>query len=338
MSTSNLIDTVEKLENVVGKTPPAMHLKVIDHLDAGALRWIALARLMFAAFQGSPGIALTIGGGDAGFASGNTRELRIPTPALDDPSLAQPGKAFGSLFLIPGIGETLRVNGKVMAVEADHLRVAVEECYGHCAKALIRSNLWSVQLTHDASGDLRGVVTASRFLALATLDTEGHADVSPKGDPSGSLAHLDGTTLSFADRPGNRRIDSFRNILVQPNVALTLLVPGTSKTVLIRGKATLTTDQTLRNGFVVRDKIPLLAILVETSTIESRNSMALERAKLWPVLGTPAIDAAKLFVEHIKLNRDGGLGASLAKATLSITGVPNLLKKGLEKDYKENLY
>jgi hypothetical protein len=72
--------------------------------------------------------------------------------------------------------------------------------------------------------------------------------------------------------------------------------------------------------------------------IELRDSLALARAKLWPVATASTIEPSKLFVEHIKLNRKGGLGASLAKVALSIPDVPGLLKKGLDKDYKENLY
>ncbi len=336
--TKSVIGSVEALESVVGKTPGAMHLKVIDHLDAGALSWIASAPVMFAAFQDSVGIAVTIGGGDAGFAAGNAHELRIPAAALDDPALAQPGKAFGSLLLIPGIGETLRINGKVAAANASEVRIAVEECYGHCAKALIRSDLWAAQPTDNVPDDPESFVAAGRFLALGTLDARGHADLSPKGDPSGSLARLDGDSIYFADRPGNRRVDSFRNILVQPNVSLALLVPGSTKVALMRGKAVLTTDETLRGKFAVQNEVPLLAVQVETHALVLRNSTALERAKLWPVTAKPAIEPAKLFVEHIKLNRDSSIGASLANAALSIPGVPSLLKKGLDKDYKENLY
>ncbi|MEI9988578.1 MAG: pyridoxamine 5'-phosphate oxidase family protein [Rhizomicrobium sp.] len=334
----SVIDSIEALEGVVGKTPGAMHLKVIDHLDAGALRWIGLAPLMFAAFQDAAGIAVTLGGGKMGFASGNMRELRLPVAALDDPALAKPGKAFGSLFLIPGIGETLRINGKVVAIDANDVRITVEECYGHCAKALIRSDLWAAQPTTQVSDDPAAFVSASRFMALATLGTQSRADLSPKGDPSGSLAHLHGAVLSFADRPGNRRVDSFRNILAQPDVALALLVPGSTIVAVIRGEATLTADETLRGKFAVQSKIPLLAVQVETRAITLRDSAALHRANLWPVGTPPPIEPAKLFVEHIKLNRDEGLGASLAKAALSIPGVQGLLKKGLDKDYKDNLY
>jgi predicted pyridoxine 5'-phosphate oxidase superfamily flavin-nucleotide-binding protein len=331
------IDTIAALEAVIGKTPPPMHLKVIDHLDAGALRWVAQSPLAFIGFGADAGIGLTLAGGVPGFATADAHTLRLPVAALDHPDLARPGSPFGSLFLLPGIGETLRVNGRVAGIEADHIRFAVEECYGHCAKALIRSELWAAQPI-PAPDDPATFVAACRFVALATISAEGRADFSPKGDPAGCMARLDGDVLWFADRPGNRRVDSFRNIVEQPDVALALLIPGASRIALVRGRAQLTTDQSAREYFTVRDKTPLLAIRVEIETIALHDSPALARADLWPLHAVSDIDPAKLFVEHIKLNKVGGVGAALARASLSVPGMTGLLKKGLEKDYKDNLY
>jgi len=336
--TDTAITTVEALEGVIGKTPPPMHLKVIDHLDPGALRWISRSPLMFAGFGDGSGVGVTLAGGAHGFASGDARELRLPVALLDNPALARPGAAFGSLFLLPGIGETLRVNGRVTSVDGDEIRIAVDECYGHCGKALIRSEFWSAQPIASAPDDITAFVADSRFLALATIGAEGHADLSPKGDPAGCMAQLDGDTLWFVDRPGNRRVDSFRNIIERPRVALALLIPGAAQIAVLRGDARLITDEAARARFTVQDKTPLLAIRVDISAIELRASPALERANLWPVHAQTDIDPATLFVEHIKLNKTTGIGATLARASLSVPGVTGLLKKGLDKDYKENLY
>lgn len=332
-----IIDTIAALEGVVGKTPPPMRLKVIDHLDAGALRWIGQSPLMFAGFGADGSIGVTLAGGAPGFAAGDAREMNLPLAFVDDPALARPGAAFGALFLLPGIGETLRVNGRVTDIEADHVRIAVEECFGHCAKALIRSELWAAQPA-QAPDDPAGLVSASRFMALATIGAQGHADLSPKGDPAGCMACLDGDVLWFADRPGNRRVDSFRNIVEHPDVALALLVPGARRIAVVRGRARLTTDEAARARFAVKDKTPLLAIRVEIEALALHESAALARANLWPVDEQSDIDPAKLFVEHIKLNRAGGVGAALARASLSVPGVTGLLKKGLDKDYRDNLY
>lgn len=333
------IASIDVLEGVIGRTPGAMHLKVIDHLDAGALRWIAASPLTFAGFGDGSGMRVTLGGGAPGFVQAGTHALRLSAAALDDPALARTGAAFGALFLVPGIGETLRVNGRVTAAGPDGIRVAVEECYGHCAKALIRSDLWAAAPVADAPDDPAAFIAASRFLALATSGEQGRADLSPKGDPAGSMARLDGDTLWFADRPGNRRVDSFRNILTQPRVALALLIPGANRVAIVRGAARLTTDADARARFEVRGKTPLLAIGVKVDRLELRASPALARATLWPVTpDTHGIEPARLFVEHIRLNRSAGLGGRLASAALAVPGVQGLLKKGLDKDYRDNLY
>ncbi|MGE4430981.1 MAG: pyridoxamine 5'-phosphate oxidase family protein [Sphingobium sp.] len=330
------IDTLQALAAVIGKTPAAIHLKVIDHLDETALRWIAASPLAFITIAEQADIGVTLAGGEAGFASGDAGALRLPLALLDDPGLVRAGAVFGSLFLAPGIGETLRVNGRVVEVNRDDALIAVDECYVHCAKALIRSHFWQAEPLAGIPDDPAAFIAASRFMALGTSDGEGHADLSPKGDPAGLMAMRDATGLWFADRPGNRRVDSFRNILVQPNVAAALLVPGSHHIAIARGRAHLTCGEAERARFAVQGKMPLLAVGVEDPAIELRPSAALRRANLWPLRETAqGIVPAKMFAAHVKLNKDKGLGARLAGAVMSI---PGLMQKGLDKDYKDNLY
>lgn len=335
---SGSITTVAALEACIGKAPAPIHLKVIDHLDEGALRWISASPLMFAGFGEGSRIQVTLGG-PAGLAGGEARELRLPTAMLDEPTLARPGMGFCSLFLLPGIGETLRVNGRVAAVREGQIRITVEECYGHCAKSLIRSDFWAASPGATAPQDAAAFVSASRFMALATIDTQGRADLSPKGDPAGTMSSLQEGRAWFAERPGNRRADSFHNILTQPHVAAVLLIPGSTHVAHLSGTASLTTDETARAQFIVQGKTPILVTGIDNPVIELRESPALVRANLWPVPARPeGIDPGKVFVAHVKLNSDKSLGARLAGAVLSVPGVTGLLQKGLEKDYKNNLY
>ncbi|MPY72792.1 MAG: pyridoxamine 5-phosphate oxidase [Alphaproteobacteria bacterium] len=330
------VGTIAALEGIIGKTPPAINLKVIDHLDEGAQRWLAVSPLMFAGFGDGASIAVTLGGGAPGFAVGEAATLRLPLMALDDPALAEPGLGFGSVFLLPGIGETLRINGRVTEVRDGEARVAVEECYVHCAKALIRSAFWSATPVDDVFDDPVAFISRTRFMALATIDPHGRTDLSPKGDPAGSMARLEDGRLWFADRPGNRRTDSFRNIIVQPRIAAALLIPGSSQVAFLKGTARLTADETARAGFAVQGKTPLLATCIEEVALELGVSGALDRAKLWPMTArVEGIDSAKMFVTHVKLNKGKGLSAKLAGAVMS---VPGLMQKGLERDYKSNLY
>src|SRR3546814_1176163 len=59
---AGLIESVTALEAVIGRTPPAVNLKVIDHIDAGARRWLAASPLMFAGCDAGDGMAITLGG------------------------------------------------------------------------------------------------------------------------------------------------------------------------------------------------------------------------------------------------------------------------------------
>src|SRR5690606_155750 len=154
--------------------------------------------------------------------------LRLPRALLDEPHYARAGRGLGLLFLIPGLGETLRVNGSVQAVTDQEVVVSVHECYAHCAKALLRSQFWQADDVVSPV-DEAGFVAAARFMALATADPALNTDVSPKGDPAGMLVQAGADGMRYADRPGNRRTDSFRNILTRPYASAVLMVPGSTQ-------------------------------------------------------------------------------------------------------------
>lgn len=332
--TADVIDTVDALEACLGKAPPAVHMKVIDHLDPQARRWLAASIVYFAAFGDADGIGITLGAGS----------LRVPEPtrlllslaALDDASPVREGKSFGALFLVPTVGETLRINGRVAAIRGDEVEIAVEECYAHCAKSLIRSDFWNAAVATRTFAQRDDFFAASRFMALATIDSQGRADVSPKGDPAGAMLQLRGDQVWYADRPGNRRADSFRNILTQPRIAALALIPGSTQVVRFSGMAQITSDADTRGVFAVDGKIPALATRVDTAELSLSDSRVLQRAQLWPTPPRPeGIDPAALFAAHVKLSKSRGLHATLARVAMA---VPGLMEKGLQYDYKNRLY
>jgi predicted pyridoxine 5'-phosphate oxidase superfamily flavin-nucleotide-binding protein len=335
-TTGGWISTVAELEARLGKTPGPMHQKVIDHLDEGAKRWIAASPLMFAGFGSNGSIAVTLGGGAPGFVEiVDSTRLRVAPALLDAPEIARANGSIGALFLIPGLGETLRVNGRVVAVSDAAIEVGIEECYVHCAKALIRSDFWPAAPQQQALSAIAEFLPAARFLVLATIDDNGRADVSPKGDPAGLMIRSSEDSAWFADRPGNRRADSFRNILTQPRVAIAALVPGMTHVVVLGGKARLSTSDDVRSTFTVREKRPLLATCVAHAEIRIYNSASLARARLWPATQSSGIDAATVMTQHVKLNRSRGAQAALVRTLLS---VPGMMQMGLDRDYKSNLY
>jgi predicted pyridoxine 5'-phosphate oxidase superfamily flavin-nucleotide-binding protein len=291
---------------------------------------------MFAGFGSSGGIAITIGGGVPGFVEiVDPTRLRLAPALLDAPELARENHSIGALFLVPGLGETLRINGRVVTADESAIEVDVEECYVHCAKALIRSNFWSASPDDHVPSGVAEFLSTARFLALATIDDKGRADVSPKGDPAGLMIRLAKEAAWFADRPGNRRADSFRNILTQPRIAIAALVPGMTQVVLLEGDARLSSDRDARAVFAVHDKRPLLATCIDRPSIRIRDSASLARARLWPAPQDSVIDAAAVIAQHVKLNRRRGVRATLVRAMVSI---PGMMQKGLDRDYKDNLY
>ena len=281
------IENIEGLEAIVGKKPPALDLKVVDHIDPASQLWLSYATVMLATLGGPQGPKMLAGGGAAGFAHGSGGTLRIPHQNLDDAQAIQPGSAFGSLWLVPGMKETLRINGTVSGVSADAVTVDVLECYLHCAKAFLRSAFWQAAPGKDAPSEAPDFAKAACLMALGTIDSEGRADVSPKGDPAERLMRFDGERLLFADRPGNRRTDSFRNILVQPRVAIMALIPGACNVLHVQGEATLTDDLETRALFEVQDKVPKLAIEVRVTDCAVTLSPALQSAQLWPAPPPP---------------------------------------------------
>lgn len=325
------------LESCIGKLPGPRDVKVIDHLDDHAVRWIAASPFLFAAFGDGGGIAVTAGGGAEGFVRADgPGHLELPAAALDHPAIARQGQGFGSLFLVPGIGETLRVNGRVQAADGARIRIAVEECYMHCAKALIRSEFWAAAPRDGQPADPVALANASRFMALASMDHEGRADLSPKGDPAGALLRVRDGTAWYPDRPGNRRVDSFRNILTQPRIAAMALVPGGADVVHIAGTARIAADATACAWFTVAERTPRLVTRIEGLQLRLERSEALVRARLWPAVRKALdLDPAEIFKAHVRLSRTGGLQAALVRASVS---VPGLMRKGLDYDYKKNLY
>ena len=321
---THALTTVEELESHVGKANDLVHLKTIDHLDEGARRWIAESRMMVAGLGNPAGMSVTVGGGVPGWAATERHILRLPLAALDNAAIMQGNASFGSFFMLSLVSELVRVNGTVIGVEKDEAVVSVQECYFHCGKAMIRSGFWEATPFELPSEDFSTFAEASRFLALATTDGQGHGDLSPKGDLIGMMARLD----------GNKRIDSFRNIVVQPRIAAMLMIPGVAKVMHVTGVASITDDADVRAHFAVEGSVPTLATGINCETMEIRDSPAIARAGLWPAAPAPAdFNPAKVAVGHIKLAK--GLKARLVGAAMSI---PGLVEKELDKDYKKNLF
>jgi PPOX class probable FMN-dependent enzyme len=130
-------------------------------------------------------------------------------------------------------------------------------------------------------------VHMGRFIGLsplclvATADASGKQDVTPRGDPPGSFKVLDERTIALADRPGNNRLDTLKNLLENPEIALIFLIPGIADTVRVAGTARLSVDPELLASMAVQGKEPKCAIVISVRQAYLHCAKALLRSKLW---------------------------------------------------------
>src|ERR1700758_3769827 len=132
----------------------------------------------------------------------------------------------------------------------------------------------------------------SPFCVIATSDTAGNCDASPKGDPAGHLVHvLDERTVAIAERPGNKRADGYLNVLANPHVGIISLIPGRNDTLRINGRARLVRDAPFFDDLAVHGRRPVLALVVEIDQVFSHCAKAFLRSRLWHPDTWPAADA-----------------------------------------------
>ncbi len=151
----------------------------------------------------------------------------------------------------------------------------LEALYGEVSPAA------QLKVLDHVSEDYGRFIEASPFLILSTVGPEG-VDCSPRGDPKGFVRIGDDRrTLMIPDRRGNNRLDSLRNIVRDPRIALLFMVPGVGETMRVNGSALLTTDMALRESFAIEGKSPACVILVQVREIYTQCQKALARSRLW---------------------------------------------------------
>src|SRR5215211_3287704 len=126
----------------------------------------------------------------------------------------------------------------------------------------------------------RALIAAAPFFALATSGPDG-LDCSPRGDAAGFVRVHDEKTLLVPDRRGNNRIDSLRNIVRDPRVALLFLIPGAGNTLRVNGRAHLTTNADVLASFAMNGKAPRSVIVVAVEAVYFQCARAIVRSDLW---------------------------------------------------------
>ncbi len=123
-------------------------------------------------------------------------------------------------------------------------------------------------------------IDAAPFAALATVGPEG-VDCSPRGDMRGFVRVADPKTLMMPDRRGNNRVDSLRNIVRDPRVALMFMVPGSGNCVRVNGRAVVAVEPDLLASFEVDGKAPRSVIVTTVEEVYFQCARAIVRSDLW---------------------------------------------------------
>ncbi|RQO33614.1 flavin-nucleotide-binding protein [Herminiimonas sp. KBW02] len=185
---------------------------------------------------------------------------------------------------------------------------ALERIYGQPMAASIRKEIDYIHPHYQA------FIDAAPFAVLATSGPDG-LDASPRGDPAGFVHVLDEKTLLLPDRRGNNRIDSLRNIISDPRVALIFLIPGIGETVRVNGRASIHNDPALLERFAIEGKTPHTVLKIAVETVFFQCSRAILRSGLWqaeqqiersslPSLGTILSDLSGSEIDGEKYDAD----------------------------------
>ena len=171
----------------------------------------------------------------------------------------------------------------------------------------------------------RRFIANSPFLLIGSAGAGGMIDVSPKGDPAGFVKVLDETTLAIPDRLGNGRLDTFRNILANPNVGLIFIIPGVTYTLRVSGKAMIVRDADLRQSMAMNGKAPDHVVIVDVEHVLTHCPKCMVRSGLWQPDKWPDRAAVPPFAETLAAH------ARLADSIDELTEM-------LERDTREKLY
>jgi uncharacterized protein len=155
----------------------------------------------------------------------------------------------------------------------------------------------------------RRFIEVSPFVVIATTGDEG-LDCSPRGDPNGFVRIVDDRTVMIPDRRGNNRLDTLRNIVRDPRIALLFLLPGINDTLRINGRAVLSTNDELCASFAMGDKVPACVIVITIDSVYTQCPKAFVRSKLWDPASYLPKDAVPSSGERSAALSNGAINAA----------------------------
>jgi len=333
---------IAEIEAVIGKPMSAVLMKQIALLDEGSCRVLARSPLAGFGYRDDRGIPhTTIIGGRAGFVS-VLSEKRIAIEIGRDVA-AKLGSGVSFVFMLPGLGDTFRLNGAVEACSGGRLEVSIAEGFIHCPKCILRSRLWEPVVGEEASDFL----ASSSFAIISTWNDADSSDTSPRGDPAGFIKMIDRGTIAIPDRKGNRRIDTFRNLTTCDQISLAALIPGRHELLHMHGTAWVTDDPTLLSTMALKDAPPQLALCVRVIEAKVVANEALRAAQPWqaapPAQQADLPNLIELGAQHLASNKDKGIQPFVFRLLARLLGAfpaasRRLLDSALSSDLEKEGY
>jgi PPOX class probable FMN-dependent enzyme len=183
------------------------------------------------------------------------------------------------------------------------------------------------KLGDELDAHARDFIAASPFLVMSTSSTDGRADASPKGDDPGFVLVEDEHTLVIPDRPGNNLAYGLVNIVENPHIGLLFVVPGTTETLRVNGRAELDRDPELLARLAARGKDAVLGIRVHVEEAFFHCGKAFIRSRLWKHqewTDYRRVSFGQMYVDrHLPEGENGEL--------------VTMIDEAIELDYRENL-
>jgi PPOX class probable FMN-dependent enzyme len=167
-------------------------------------------------------------------------------------------------------------------------------------------------------------IARAPMVLIATVDAEGRIDVSPKGDAPGFVHIADARTLLVPDRPGNKLVYGFRNLLERPQIGMIFVVPGTTETLRVNGTAEITRAPDVLASLAARGKDALLATRVTVEECFFHCGKAFVRAGLWD---------ASTWPEKFKV----GLARQMSRKLSGDEALAEQIDQALEEDKRSGL-
>lgn len=171
----------------------------------------------------------------------------------------------------------------------------------------------------------RSFIARSPFVLIGSSDGDGRADVTPRGDLPGFAEVLDEHTIAIPDRPGNNRLDTLENVVLNPAVGLLFVIPGMNETLRVSGEARITVDAELRERMAVEGKPALSVLVIEVKSAYMHCAKAFMRSKLWKAGAWPDRATLPTF-------------GQILRDQLAVDGTAEETDRKLAKAYKETLW